>query len=261
MHVLIREDYDKMSNKAAEIVAECIHRKPDCVLGFATGGTPEGMYDELVRMHQDQGLDFSQVVTFNLDEYAGLNPDHHESYRFYMDERLFRHVNIDLRNTHVPNGSAANLNAECVRYEGMIKDAGGIDLQVLGIGVNAHLAFNEPVVSSFASRTRVVTLSEETREANKRFFGSIEEVPRAAISMGLGTILESRRCLLLVSGLNKAKAAHQAIEGPITTMVPASVLQLHPDATAVLDYDAADLLELRGFYEQTEKPPAEVCSI
>jgi len=248
MRILICDSYDDLCRAAAKAVAGSIRHKPNCVLGFATGGTPEGMYAELGRLHKEEGLDFARVTTFNLDEYVGLAPGHGQSCHYYMQDRLFRHVNIDPRNTHIPDGMAEDLDAECVRYEQMIEDLGGIDVQLLGIGINGHIAFNEPVVSSFASRTRVVTLSAETRRANSRFFGSLEAVPRRAVSLGLGTILEHcRQCLLFASGANKAKAVAAAIEGPVTARVPASALQLHPDVTFMLDEDAAALLEFKGY--------------
>src|SRR4029078_11769993 len=177
--------------------------KPKCVLGLATGSTPLGLYRELIRLHRDEGLDFSRVVTFNLDEYVGLGPTHPQSYRYFMQSNLFDHINVDVRNTHVPDGRALDFESHCEQYERRIKEEGGIDLQVLGIGTDGHIAFNEPG-SSLGSRTRLKTLTSETVADNARFFGSEREVPRLAITMGVGTILESRRCLLLAAGHNKA---------------------------------------------------------
>jgi len=246
--VIITRDYDEMSKLAAKMIADAIRAKPNIVLGLATGGTPEGCYKELVRMHKEEGLDFSQVVTFNLDEYVGLPPDHPQSYHYYMDVYLFNHVNIKRENTHIPDGMAKDLEKHCQEYEEMIKKAGGIDLQLLGIGRNGHIGFNEPG-SPFDSRTRVVELTETTRRDNARFFKSIDEVPTHAVTMGLATIMEARKIILLASGENKADAIAKAVEGPKTTMVPASILQDHPDCTFIIDKEAASKLE--GKYEKT----------
>ena len=226
-----------VSRTAAQFVAAVVRRKPTCVLGLATGSTPLGMYGELIRMHREEGLDFSRVVTFNLDEYVGLSGTHPQSYRHFMQQNLFDHINIDPRNTHVPDGRALDFESYCEQYEKLIADEGGIDLQVLGIGSDGHIAFNEPG-SSLGSRTRLKTLTEETVRDNARFFGSEKEVPRLAITMGVGTILESRQCLLLAAGESKARAIRDTIEGPITAQVTASALQLHRDVIAVLDEEA-----------------------
>jgi len=254
VRVLIRKDYEEMSKTAAKIVADLIRRKPNCVLGLATGSTPIGMYEELIRMHKEEGLDFSQVVTFNLDEYYGLPPDHPQSYRYFMDEHLFKHINIKPENTHVPDGTVPidRIDEYCRRYEEMIKEAGGIDLQVLGIGRDGHIAFNEPG-SSLSSRTRLVALDEQTRKDNSRFFKSIDEVPRAAITMGVGTILEARCCMLLASGEGKAEVVAKAIEGPVTSQITASALQLHPNVIVILDEAAASKLERKDYYLYTER--------
>jgi glucosamine-6-phosphate deaminase len=239
--VLITKNYDELSKKAAEIIADAIRNKPDLILGLATGGTPVGCYRELIRMHKEEGLDFSRVVTFNLDEYVGLPPTHPQSYRYFMNENLFNHVNIRMENTHLPNGMSDDLQKTCKEFEEAIKAAGGIDLQLLGIGTNSHIAFNEPG-SPFNSRTRVVKISEQTRRDNARFFRSIDEVPRQAISMGIGTIMEARKIVLLASGAGKADAVAKSIKGPITEDVPASILQRHPDCTFILDEAAASKL-------------------
>jgi len=257
VRVLIEEDYDAMSRKAAEFVAEIVRRKPNCVLGLATGSTPIGLYKELSRLNRDEGLDFSGVVTFNLDEYYGLPPDHEQSYRYFMEEQLFQHLNPRPRQTHVPDGLAEDPEAYCEQYEQMIRDAGGIDLQVLGIGGDGHIAFNEPS-SSLGSRTRLKTLTEETVQDNSRFFGSMDEVPRFALTMGVGTILEAQQCLILASGVNKAKVVHLALEGPLTAEVTASALQLHRDTIAVFDEDAACELERREYYKHVERRRAEL---
>lgn len=253
MEVIVKENYEEMSKLAAELIADVVRKKPRGVLGLATGSTPVGTYKEIIRMHKEEGLDFSQIVTFNLDEYVGLPPDHPESYRYFMNENLFNHINIRMENTHVPDGMAKDIPAHCREYESMIKEAGGIDVQLLGIGANGHIAFNEPG-SSLGSRTRVKTLTEKTRQDNARFFDNdINQVPKYAITMGIGTILESRKLILLANGENKADAIARAIEGPITAQCPASVIQLHRDAIVIVDKAAAS--KLKGDYPNT---PAEL---
>jgi glucosamine-6-phosphate deaminase len=252
MRVIVEKDREQVSRRAAQFVAELVRRRPTCVLGLATGGTVLGMYAELIRMHREEGLDFSRVVSFNLDEYVGLGPTHSQSYRYFMQHHFFDHVNIDVRNTHVPDGRALDFEAHCEQYEKTIKEEGGIDLQILGIGGDGHIAFNEPG-SSLGSRTRLKTLTSETVRDNARFFATETEVPRLAITMGVGTILESRRCLLLAAGESKAKAIRETIEGPVTAQVTASALQLHREVVAVLDEEAARLLERRDYYRQVEQ--------
>ena len=247
MEVIITPDYDVLSRKAAEIVADLVNRKPNAVLGLATGGTPVGLYRELVKMHREGRLDLAQVTTFNLDEYVGLSPEHPQSYYHFMWENLFQDVNVPKRAIHVPSGTANNHHAYCEWYEEEIRQAGGIDLQVLGIGGDGHIAFNEPG-SSLGSRTRLKTLTPQTIEDNRRFFSDDEEVPRHAITMGVGTILEARHCLLLANGEKKADPVAAAIEGPVTSMVTASALQLHSQTTAVLDEPAASKLKLRDYF-------------
>jgi glucosamine-6-phosphate deaminase len=207
------------------------------------------MYQELVRLHREDGLDFSRVVTFNLDEYIGLPPDHPQSYHYFMRRNLFDHINIEPSNIHIPDGKPRNdYGAYCELYEELIARAGGIDLQVLGIGKNGHVGFNEPT-SSLASRTRPKTLTKETLQDNQRLFGSNEAVPGSAITMGIGTILEARRVLLLASGASKAHAVAKAVEGPITAIVPASALQLHRDTTVIVDEEAAAELACKEYYK------------
>ncbi|MCD6220341.1 glucosamine-6-phosphate deaminase [Candidatus Calescamantes bacterium] len=254
MRVVIRKDYEEMSRTAAEIVANLVRSKPDCVLGLATGSTPVGMYKELARMCKEEGLDFSRVKTFNLDEYFGLSPQHPQSYRYFMDENLFNHINIKKENTYVPDGLVTLDKVEefCENYEKMIKEAGGIDLQVLGIGGDGHIAFNEPG-SSLSSRTRLIALDEQTRIDNSRFFDSLDEVPRAALTMGVGTILEARCCLFLANGKKKAEVVAKAIEGPVTNQITASALQLHPNTIAVIDEEAASELKRKEYYLYAEK--------
>jgi glucosamine-6-phosphate deaminase len=248
MEVVIRENYNEMSKLAAQMVAELLNTKPNAVLGMATGSTPLGLYQELVRMYQRGQLDFSRVMTFNLDEYVGLPGNHPQSYAYFMQENFFEHVNVQPQNINVPSGTTSNYPAFCEWYEKRIAECGGIDLQILGIGSDGHIAFNEPT-SSLSSRTRLKTLSKQTIDDNARFFERREDVPVYAITMGVGTILEARQLLLVASGKSKARAIAQAVEGPVTSMVTASALQLHRDATVIADEDAASELTMRDYYE------------
>jgi glucosamine-6-phosphate deaminase len=252
VRVIIENAPELVGARAARVIAELIRRKPQCVLGLATGGTPLGTYQELVRLHREEGLDFSQVATFNLDEYVGLGPTNPQSYRYFMQKNLFDHVNVDPTRTHVPDGRALDFEAHCRQYEQRIRDVGGIDLQLLGIGHDGHIAFNEPG-SSLGSRTRLKTLTSKTVQDNARYFGTEDQVPRLAITMGVGTILESRRCLLLAIGPTKAAAIRSTVEGPVTAQVTASALQLHRDVTVIIDEDAAGWLARRDYYEEVEK--------
>lgn len=252
MRVIVESSPDHVAKTAAQIVAGLVRKKPTCVLGLATGGTPLGLYRELIRLHRDEKLDFSRVVTFNLDEYVGLEPTHPQSYRYFMQTNLFQHLNIDIRNTHVPDGRALDFETHCEQYERMIKDEGGIDLQVLGIGTDGHIAFNEPG-SSLGSRTRLKSLTAETIRDNARFFGPNEEVPRLAVTMGVGTILESRRCLMLATGAAKAEAIRATVEGPVTAQITASALQFHRDAITIIDEEAASRLSRRQYYLEVEE--------
>ena len=241
MEVIVKESYEEMNALAAQMIAELVRKKPNCILGLATGSTPVGTYKELIRMHQNEGLNFSRVTTFNLDEYVGLPPAHDQSYRYFMNENLFNHINIKKTNTFVPDGMAGDIPKSCQVYERRIRQAGGIDIQLLGIGANGHIAFNEPG-SSLGSRTRVKTLDENTIKDNARFFKNIDEVPRYAITMGIGTIMEARQLILLANKENKADAIARTVEGPITAMVPATIVQLHPKATIITDKAAAGKL-------------------
>lgn len=241
MKVIITVNYDEMSKKAAEIVKKQIKEKHNTVLGLATGSTPLGMYKHLIEMYKRGEIDFSNVITFNLDEYIGLSPDHPQSYHYFMFHNFFNHINIKKENVHIPNGIAEDLEEECRKYEEEIEKAGGIDLQILGIGVNGHIGFNEPE-ESIETKTHVVTLTEDTINANKRFFKSAEEVPRKAITMGLGSIMKAKKIVLLASGKNKAEAIKETIKGQLTTKVPATVLALHPDVTIIIDKEAASLI-------------------
>lgn len=242
MEVVIKENYEQMSALGAEIVARTVRNKPRAVIGLATGSTPLGLYRELIRIHKDKGLSFSQVVTFNLDEYVGLPPEHPQSYRCFINQNLLDHIDIREENTHLPDGMAGDIELACTEYEKKIKGAGGIDLQILGIGSNGHIAFNEPG-SSLGSRTRIKTLSEETIQDNARFFSRPEDVPRCAITMGIGTIMDTKELILLANGEEKAEAVAMMIEGPITAMVPATVVQLHQKTTVIVERAAAGKLE------------------
>ena len=238
MLVEVMSDYEAVSDRAAELVAKQIRLKPDSVIGFATGSTPLGLYERLVAMHRASGLDFSKLTTFNLDEYIGLPPTHEQSYNRFMWDHLFGQVNVNPARVFVPDGMAGDIDAFCAWYEAQIEDAGGIDLQILGIGANGHLAFNEPG-SSLGSRTRIKTLTSDTVAANARFFDDADEVPRYAITMGIGTIMEARRLLLIASGTSKAGAIKATLEGPVTAMVPSTIVQMHRHAHVVVDEAAA----------------------
>jgi len=248
MEIIVSATYEEMSKAAAKAVAELLNSKPNAVLGLATGSTPLGLYKELARMHKNDGLDFSQVTSFNLDEYVGLKKDHPQSYHYFMHENLFKHINIPAQNVYIPSGTTDNYAAFCDWYERRIKECGGIDLQLLGVGSDGHIAFNEPS-SSLGSRTRIKTLAKSTIEDNARFFEKTADVPIYAITMGVGTILEARKILFLANGANKADAVAKAIEGPVTSMITASALQLHPDVIAFLDRDAAGKLAMLEYYE------------
>src|SRR5436309_8297444 len=227
-----------MSKVAARIVAEVLNTKPNAVLGMATGSTPLGLYQELVRLHKEEQLDFARVTTFNLDEYVGLTASHPQSYHYFMHEHFFQHVNIPRQNINIPSGTTSNYPAFCKWYEERIAECGGIDLQILGIGSDGHIAFNEPA-SSLSSRTRLKTLAKSTIDDNARFFKSRDEVPIYAITMGVGTIMEARKILLLANGKKKADAVAHAVEGPVTSMITASALQMHADSAVYVDEDAA----------------------
>ena len=247
MEVIIQPDAETAAVLVARLIAKDLRANPHLVLGLATGRTMESLYRHLVRLHRGERLDFSLCRTFNLDEYVGLPADSPYSYRQYMGQHLFRQVNIDLRNTHLPDGRASDLDAECANYEQLIQKAGGIDLQLLGIGRAGHIGFNEPL-SALRSRTRVKALTPVTLEQNAPMFGALDQVPRRAITMGVGTILESRRCLLLATGPEKAAIIAQAVEGPITAMISATALQLHHRCTVVVDEPAAAALREAPYY-------------
>lgn len=246
MKVLILKSAAEATEAASREILSLVRDKPDCTLGLATGGTMEPVYAAL-RDNAGQ-TSFAGVRSFNLDEYVGLRPDHPQSYHRYMAEQLFDHIDIRPENTHVPRGDAASPNTEARLFDEAIAEAGGIDLQLLGLGANGHIGFNEPF-SSLGSRTRVKTLTRKTREDNARLFAEGEEVPTYAITMGVGTIMEARRVLLVATGAHKAQAVAEMIEGPVSAACPASVLQFHPRATIFLDEEAASALKMRDYYD------------
>lgn len=228
------KDYKEMSRKAANIIAAQVILKPDCVLGLATGSSPVGTYEQLIEGYKKGDLDFSQVTSVNLDEYKGLTQDNDQSYYYFMQENLFKHINIDSANTFIPDGTEPDSQKACEKYNEVIHSLGGVDLQLLGLGNNGHIGFNEPD-EAFAKETHCVDLTPSTIEANARFFASKEDVPTQAYTMGIKTIMEARKILLVVSGEGKADIVKEAFFGPVTPKVPASILQFHPDVTIVGD--------------------------
>lgn len=234
-------DYKDLSRKAANIIAAQMILKPDCTLGLATGSSPVGTYEQLIERFKDGDLDFSRITSVNLDEYKGLAPDNDQSYRYFMNTNLFNHVNIDKAHTFVPDGLEPDAEKACREYDEIIENVGGIDLQLLGLGHNGHIGFNEPA-DSFSKGTNCVDLTESTIEANKRFFESEADVPRQAYTMGIRTIMLAKKILVVVSGKDKAEILKKVVCGPVTPKVPASVLQLHPDVTIVADSEACSLL-------------------
>ena len=247
MEIIIQPNSQQASELAARIVARTVREKPHAVLGLATGNTPLQLYRNLVRMHRESGLDFSDVTSFNLDEYVGIPPAHPSSFHSYMWAHLFSSINMPRERVNIPDGMTGDIPAACRKYEQAIRSAGGVDIQVLGIGTNGHIGFNEPS-SSLSSRTRIKTLTEETRLDAAAAFGGEEAVPTHVITMGLGTIMDSKMCLLLAFGKKKARAISLAAEGPVTAMVPGSILQMHPRAILVLDKDAASDLKMADYY-------------
>ncbi|MCM0650349.1 glucosamine-6-phosphate deaminase [Clostridium swellfunianum] len=242
MRVIVAKNYEEMSRIAAMEIAKLLYVKPEAILGLATGSTPEGVYKELIELNKENRVDFSRVTTYNLDEYKGLTGDHAQSYRYFMNTRLFNHVNIDKNRSHVPNGVADDFEKECDEYDAAIENAGGIDLQLLGIGRNGHIGFNEP--SDFLNlNTHVTDLTEDTIKVNSRFFDNIDEVPTQAITMGLGSIMKAKKIILLASGESKAEIIAKLVEEKISTRIPASMLQVHPNVLVIVDQEAAALLK------------------
>ncbi|GGH61498.1 glucosamine-6-phosphate deaminase [Paenibacillus silvae] len=241
MNIRIFENEEDLNATGAGLIASLLQTKPRAVLGLATGSSPVGIYKQLIAMYQKGLVSFAQASSFNLDEYVGLPTEHRESYRSFMNEQLFHHIDMDLSRTNVPNGEAADLAEECAGYERRLEDRGPVDLQLLGIGHNGHIGFNEPG-TELTGRTHVVDLKEETRKANARFFDSIDEVPAQAITMGVGSILKAKQILLIARGEEKAEIIREAFMGPITTSCPASLLQCHPNVVVLLDRAAGRLV-------------------
>lgn len=240
MNILICENYEEMSFLASNLISEEILKKPNLTLGLATGGTPVGLYQNLIKKYKNNDIDFINVKAFNLDEYLGLDKSNKQSYHYFMRKNLFNHINIKDENTYIPNGTTNNTDLECTNYDNLISK-NGIDVQILGIGENAHIAFNEPS-DIFKNGTSVVDLTESTIQANARFFDSIEEVPTKAISMGIGSIFKAKKIVLLASGKNKAQAIHDTVFGDIDPKKPSSILKIHPDVVLVLDKESASLI-------------------
>lgn len=241
MRLLVEENYEELSRVCAEKIVEVVRNKPDAILGLATGSTPEGVYKYLIKYYEEGLVDFSKVTTFNLDEYVGLPANDPNSYRYYMNDKLFKHINVKPENIHIPNGTSDNYEEECREYDKLIEDMGGIDLQLLGIGNNGHIGFNEP--SSFLYRgTHITDLTEETIKANSRFFEDEKDVPRKAITMGIGNILHAKSIILIANGYAKSDIIADIIEGNITTTIPASVLHLHSNVLVITDEQAASKL-------------------
>lgn len=243
MRVYRAKDYADMSRKAANIISAQVIMKPDCVLGLATGSTPIGVYSQLIEWYEKGDIDFAQVRTVNLDEYRGLPKDNVQSYAYFMKKHLFEQINIQLFNTNIPNGLAVDGEAECRKYDKIIEKLGGIDLQLLGLGHDGHIGFNEPG-EAFEKRTHLATLNRETIQANQRFFEREEDVPTQAITMGIKSIMQAKKILLIVSGKDKAQILQKALEGPVTPLVPASILQLHNDVTVVADIAALSCCQI-----------------
>lgn len=243
MKIIKAKNYDDMSLKAAKVISAQVIMKPNCVLGLATGSTPIGLYKKLVEWYNEGTLDFGDVTTVNLDEYRGLPKENDQSYDYFMHDNLFDYVNINPERINLPDGMNPDADAECARYEAVIEEAGGIDLQLLGMGHNGHIGFNEPA-EAFSKMTNCVDLAESTIEANKRFFASADDVPRQAYTMGIGTIMKAKKILVIVNGEGKADIVKKAFFGPVTPQVPASVLQLHPDVTVVADEAALSKCDL-----------------
>jgi len=249
MHIYKVKDYKELSRKAANIVSAQIILKPDSVLGLATGSTPIGIYKQLIEWYKKKDLDFNDVKSVNLDEYKGLSPENKQSYHYFMNENLFRHVNIKPENTNLPDGMADDALSECNRFNKVIEQLGGIDLQILGLGHNGHIGFNEPG-DTFVKGTHCVALTKSTLEANARLFEAGETVPEYAFTMGIKTIMLAKKILLVVSGSDKAKILSEVLTGPITPQVPASILQMHTDFTVIADSQAAELIDEKNINEK-----------
>jgi len=242
MQIIKTKNYEDMSRKAANIISAQVTMKPNCILGLATGSSPVGTYQQLIKRYENGDLNFSKVSSINLDEYKGLPDDNPRSYRYFMNDNLFNHINIKKEQTYVPDGTEKDSTKACAAYNDLINSSGGIDLQLLGLGHNGHIGFNEPA-DSFEKETHCVDLTESTIEANTRFFASEDDVPKQAYTMGIGNIMNARKIVVVVSGAEKAEILKQVLAGPITPQVPASILQLHPDVTIVADSAALSKIE------------------
>ena len=260
MRIVVKNSSEEAADFSTEFMVQAIRGKSDITLGLATGSSPVRTYEKLIERHKNNDVSFQSVTTFNLDEYMGLKGDHPQSYRFYMNEKLFNHIDIDLSNTHVLDGISSDPLQACSDFESLIKAQEGIDLQLLGIGRNGHIGFNEPT-SSLTSRTRVKTLTKDTVDANKRYFAEDEYQPHLAMTMGIGTIMEAKQILLLATGEGKAQAIKDMVEGPLAARCPASILQMHMNATIVIDRDAARLLNDVAFYEYIEQERKQLMSL
>lgn len=249
MKIIAAKNYEELSRISASIIANEIKANPNLVLGLATGSTPIGTYRELIRMHKEEKLDFSKITTFNLDEYYGLSAGHKQSYAYFMKHNLFDHININIQNTFIPSGTTKNIIEECKNYDELIVKKGGIDLQLLGIGLNGHIGFNEPS-EELSIGTHLVDLDEKTIKSNSRFFNSLKEVPRQAITMGLGPIMKAKKILLLACGKEKAEIIGQIINGKCSTKVPASILQVHPYVTIVIDEEIYNYLRINNILQK-----------
>jgi len=251
MRIVVLKDAQDVANFGANQIISLLKVKPKSTLGLATGSSPLNLYQKLIESNKQKHLTFNNITTFNLDEYLGLDENHPQSYRYFMNEKLFKHIDIKIENTHVPNGSSNNPIESCELYESQIANSGGIDLQLLGIGSNGHIGFNEPS-SSLVSRTRVKTLAKDTVEANKRFFDDDQFQPHLSITMGIGTIMDAKKIILIATGRTKADAIKATIEGPVSANCPASILQMHANATVIVDQEAAYKLDNLHYYEHIE---------
>ncbi len=252
MRIIIFPSANQVADFCAQTIADAITQKPNTVIGLATGSTPVASYQKLIKKHNEKNLSFAKVRSFNLDEYIGLETSHPQSYHYFMNQQLFNHIDINPENTHLPDGLHNDFSASCIISEEKIKKCGGIDLQILGIGENGHIGFNEPT-SSLSSRTRVKTLSAQTIASNGRFFDQGETQPELSITMGIGTIMESKKILLLATGEQKKQAVAHLVEGPVSAFHPASILQMHKNAMIIIDESAASLLQLRDYYLYVEQ--------
>lgn len=243
MNIIVASNYETLSDTAAKMVVEVINQKPNAVIGLATGSTPIGLYEKLIAYHKKKSVDFSNVTSFNLDEYVGLSEDHPQSFRYFMNNNFFNHINISPKNTHIPNGMAKDIVLECKNYDAMLEASNRIDIQILGIGTNGHIGFNEPSDALIAG-THVATLAKETIKANSRFFNTISEVPTKAITMGIGNIMKAKKIVLLASSSEKSNIIKELLNDKVTTQIPVSLLKIHPDVTIIVDEPAGKFINI-----------------